>query len=642
MRVALDGGPEDAADLWEETALPSGINRFGDYELVREIGRGGMGVVYEARELSLQRVVALKMLLPSRLASASQLERFRLEAEAIATLDHPNLLPVYTSGRTAGQPYFTMKRAEGGSLAARLAAGPSLSLVEAVRIVSAVARAVHYAHQRGIHHRDLKPANILLDADGRPYVSDFGLAKFRDSDAGLTLSTEIFGSLAYMAPEQAAGDMQRVTFSADVYSLGVILYELLTGRVPFVADSTPALLRKIAENEPTPLRAIDAKIPADLEVICLKCLQKEPEKRPVSAEFLADELDRWAQGDPILSRRVSATERGIRWVKRRPALALTLAALVLTFFAGIGAVAFQAQRANDHARQRYLERYAADMQVGSQALANHDLGLARRMVAAQIPTPGEEDLRGVEWQLLAKYVNGEDRRTLTGHSATVTTVAAFPDGRRIVSGAMDGTIRVWDTESGECTAKVLAHSPVVWSVSVTPDGQVVSAGSDGFVKFWSASGQPVAPSLRGVNAAVSADGGYLAASSSAPFKYQPGMPGLTLWNLKTREKVYETNLLVRRVALSADGGLLAAANEEGIFILDRVSGTVRQIPAETPWAIDFSPERRRLAAAGSGLGAALWDPVDTAEPVHLLGHNYTVWGMAFSPDGWLPRARTGR
>ncbi|HTI73085.1 MAG TPA: serine/threonine-protein kinase [Candidatus Limnocylindria bacterium] len=635
MRVALDRvGPDEEALITElEPTSPDG-KRFGDYLLLNEIGRGGTGVVFEARELSLQRVVALKMLLPGRLATPSQLERFRMEAEAIAALDHPNLLPVYSTGRIGSQPYFTMKRAEGGSLSAHLRSREAgLTPRESARLVADVARAVHYAHQRGIHHRDLKPANILLDASGHPFVGDFGLAKFKEYETHLTQSADIFGSPAYMSPEQASGETRRVTASTDIYSLGVILYELLAGRIPFRADSTAALLRAIAEEEPIPPRLIRPAIPVDLEVICLKCLQKEPEKRLLSAEFLADELDRWARGESILSRPATSLEKMERWVRRKPALALALGLLLLTFSTGVGAVFYEWRRTIEVSRQRLLERYAADLQVASVALANHDLGLARRMVASQLPKPGEEDLRGPEWHWLASLTKGNDRLKLVGHTATVTSVAVFPGGRKIVSGGMDGMLRIWDASTGACLTNFPAHVPVVWTISIATNGELVTAGADGHVRFWTDGGKPTGSPIPGTSAALSADGSLLAVSASPPFKYHPGSPGLKLINRHTGRTLFESPAIARRLALSRDGSYLAAATDDGILLVDVKTGIPRRLSSGIPWSLSFSPDGQRLAAAGFGLGALVWNLSSGGEPLPLRGHNYQVWDAAFSPDG---------
>ena len=280
----------------EQTPRPTVPRPFGDYVLEAEIARGGMGVVYRARQLSLNRTVALKMILTGQLASAPDIARFRAEAEAAANLVHPNILPVFEVGEHDGQQFFSMKLAAGGSLAGRVA-----ELVtrprEAAALIARLAGTVHFAHLRGILHRDLKPANVLFDTDGTPYVTDFGLAKRLQGNSGLTQSGVMVGTPSYMSPEQARSD-KTLTTATDVYSLGVILYELLTGRPPFRTASPIDTIRQVLEVEPDSPRVLNPHIDRDLAAITLRCLQKLPQARYESAAALADDLERWLSGEP--------------------------------------------------------------------------------------------------------------------------------------------------------------------------------------------------------------------------------------------------------------------------------------------------------------------------------------------------------
>jgi serine/threonine protein kinase/thiol-disulfide isomerase/thioredoxin len=300
---------------------------FGDYELLEEIARGGMGVVFKARQKSLQRVVALKMILAGQLATPQQVRRFHMEAEEAGHLDHPNIVPIYQVGEIEGQHYFTMKLIEGGSLATHLARLQQ-DQQAAVRLVVAVARAVHHAHQRGILHRDLKPGNILLDAGGQPHVTDFGLAKHLASDGQETQSGAVVGTPAYMAPEQAAGRKDLST-AADVYGLGAVLYELLTGRPPFRAATPFDTIVQVMERDPIRPSAICPRVPRDLETICLSCLAKDPGRRYASSAALADDLERFLKNEPVHARPVGKMERLAKWARRRPAAAALVAVLVL-------------------------------------------------------------------------------------------------------------------------------------------------------------------------------------------------------------------------------------------------------------------------------------------------------------------------
>lgn len=285
--------------------FPSGTlmlpSKFGDYELRQELGRGGMGVVYRAQQTSLGREVAVKMILRGQLASQADRERFEAEAQAAARLDHPGIVPVYEVGEIDGRPYFSMKHVGGTTLAQRLAEGP-LPSRDAARLLAAVARAIHFAHMRGVLHRDLKPSNILLDDHGEPHVTDFGLAKQISDAASLTRSGAVLGTPAYMAPEQAAGARGQVGPQSDVYSLGVILYHMLTGRPPFQAASPGEMVLLVLEQDPVPPRMLNPKADRDLEMICLRCLQKPIDLRYASAAALADDLEAYLNDESIAAR----------------------------------------------------------------------------------------------------------------------------------------------------------------------------------------------------------------------------------------------------------------------------------------------------------------------------------------------------
>lgn len=303
--VDIAGSRASDVTLPELRESPSGVLelpcRFGDYELLQELGRGGMGVVYRARQISLNRMVAIKMILRGQLASASDLARFRAEAEAAARLDHPGIVPVYEVGDVDGRHYFTMKYIEGRTLAQVLAEGP-IPARDAARILAEVAQAIHFAHQRGVLHRDLKPSNIILDEFQRAHVMDFGLAKQTSDAASLTKTGAVLGTPAYMAPEQAAGARGVVGPASDVYSLGVILYHMLTGRPPFQAASPVDTVLLVLEQDPVPPRALNPKADRDLEMICLRCLQKPPDLRYASAEHLASDLRAFLNDESISAR----------------------------------------------------------------------------------------------------------------------------------------------------------------------------------------------------------------------------------------------------------------------------------------------------------------------------------------------------
>ncbi|MEQ8764616.1 MAG: serine/threonine-protein kinase [Planctomycetota bacterium] len=339
--------------------------RLGDYEILSELATGGMGIVYRARQIRLNRIVALKMLRSGRLASRREIERFRSEAEAAARLDHPNIVPVYEVGEAEGRHFFSMKLIEGRDLA-RTAASFQDQPRRAASLLAQVARAVHYGHRRGILHRDLKPTNILLDESDRPFVADFGIAKRLDQGVHPTQTTKLLGTPTYMAPEQVQGGTRDVTTATDVYSLGVILYELLSGRPPFVADTPLEILERVRDAEPPPLRSLAPEIDRDLSTICHKCLAKEPSRRYASAAALADDLERWLHHEPIEARPVSLLERAWLVWRRKPLLASligSIVALVLLLLAGTTIALFILQDHVETADSRLRESLIANARV---------------------------------------------------------------------------------------------------------------------------------------------------------------------------------------------------------------------------------------------------------------------------------------
>jgi eukaryotic-like serine/threonine-protein kinase len=331
-------------------AIGSYVRYVGDYELISEIARGGMGVVFKARQVRLKRIVALKMILAGRLATAEEVRRFHTEAESAANLEHPNIVPIFEVGEQQGLHYFSMGFVDGVSLSTRLAEGP-LSPREAARILQPVAEAVHYAHQKGVIHRDLKPGNILLDKNGQPRVTDFGLAKRVAGDASeMTGTGQILGTASYMPPEQALGQPGMVREGADVYAMGAVLYALLTGRPPFQADNPVETLRQVMERDPVAPRQLNPAIPSDLETICLKCLEKAVTNRYRSAKEVADELERFLDGRPIQARPIRILNRAWRWCKRNRTVAGLLAAVFLSLVVGTSVASYFALESNQRAR----------------------------------------------------------------------------------------------------------------------------------------------------------------------------------------------------------------------------------------------------------------------------------------------------
>ncbi len=511
--TGLVDATSDALNGSDEASLQRGtrVGYFGDYELLKVLGEGGMGIVYKARQISLNRPVALKMIKASRFPSSDEVRRFQNEAEAVARLDHPNIVPIFEVGRFEDQHYFSMKLIAGESLDKGLkdyVADPR----RAARLMVATSDAILHAHQRGILHRDLKPANILVDSTGQPHVSDFGLAKRIDGDSELTCSGAIVGTPAYMAPEQASGKRGAVTTSTDVYGLGAILFALLTGRAPFGGPTVLDVLEQVRGRIPDSPRKLNPRVPPDLDVVCLKCLEKDPRRRYASADGFAQDIKRWLAGEPIAARPVGSAARLWMWCRRNPVVAWA-ATLVSAALVGVAVLAVL---------------YAS---VLEKSLANSNLRLAalhfqRGQVAFEKGRTGEGLIWMIEtwrsavaagdpgWQHTARANlaawqshNVEIKAVFSPISdGGVRAVAFRPDGKAVLTGG-DGTrARLWvlrerqrgDNASSAPFGPTLAHEGAVLAVAFSRNSKTAITGSDdNTARLWDAAtarpiGQPLA------------------------------------------------------------------------------------------------------------------------------------------------------
>lgn len=366
----------------EPSSVPV-LRRLGDYELLEEVARGGMGVVFRARQVSLGREVAVKLLRDAWLATPVQVKRFRAEAANAAKLKHPNIVAVHEVGEQDGQHYFAMDLIKGTNLAEATREGP-LPPRRAAELVRKVAEAVQHAHQQGVLHRDVKPSNVLLDAEGEPHVTDFGLARPMDDESSLTLTGQILGTPGYIAPEQAKGG-GTVGPAADVYGLGALLFHLLTGRAPFVGASAAETLTQVLQQEPLSPRLLNPTVSVDLAAVCLKCLRKAPRERYGSAGELAADLERFLGNETTHARPAGPVERGVRWCRRKPALALTLAALLVVGLMGGAGILMEWRRAEAESLKFRSRSYVADMELANLALHEGDLGIAQGLLRRYWP-----------------------------------------------------------------------------------------------------------------------------------------------------------------------------------------------------------------------------------------------------------------
>jgi WD40 repeat protein len=685
--------PPEPAEVYPTLVEPGGAREFdlrdrsfGDYELIEEVGRGGMGVVYRARQRSLHRIVALKMVLPSRLSSPEDVQRFKLEAEAAAQLDHPNVLPIYEVGEHQGQPYYTMKLVETGSLAVwRMKPEMRGAMTDTERrgvanqativtLMAKLAGAVAYAHGRGLLHRDLKPANILVDAQGEPYVADFGLAKFLARDTGLTLSVAMVGTPAYAAPEQARGGASRLTTAADIYSLGAILHELLTGRPPFQAETTLETYRAVLEQEVPRPRSLNPRIDRDLETITLKCLEKEPERRYPTAADLASDLDRYLRGDPIAARPVTTVGQLWRWCRRKPALAASLATLALVFTLGFVGVFTQWRRADANARAQLRENYYSSIALANAVTLSPDshwivasdasgqarlwdweaeqelftLGDRANRVRCWAFNPNKDELavsmdpNGV--QVLA-VDTGKARLSLGPEAGRVVALAYDPDGRRLLTGGSDGTVGVWDDESGKPLNRLATTNQPIQRLAISPDGQRLVAVAERAAWVWELNSTKLirafpddsldaAPSLGTIFAVFADDGGERFVAIDTQGHLALWRDGHAPQHLATIRGGWPET--ARRAVFSRDGRWLCGAGERNTARLwDLTTGQEHLAIPDRVHDVVFSEDGQTMVTRGAENWATVWDVQQALKLKTLREHAAVLTSVAVSRDGRL-------
>ncbi len=629
--------------------------RGSGYVIDGELGRGGMGVVYLARKVALNRPCALKMILAGKYAGPVATARFRAEAEAVARLHHPSIVQIYHVGEVDGLPFIELEYLSGGSLDKTLDGTPRPA-IEAAKLVEVLSLAIAEAHRQGVVHRDLKPANILLDAEGHPKVADFGLAKVQDSDDGLTKTQSVLGSPCYMAPEQADGLSRDVGPTTDVYALGVILYELLTGRPPFLAATVLETLAQIKTADPVLPSRLQPALPRDLETICLRCLEKEPRARYANAFELADDLRRFLEDRPIRARRINWAQWGWRWCRREPVKAGLLGALVGVFFAGFFGVAAQWRRAEEKARAEVEARTRAE---NAEGMARNHLYFSQ-IVRARLEwrlnnlTNAESLLdrcdvtrRGWEWNYLHSLNVPGLLNLALEDIAMVSSVAFSSDGKRFAftgyhlykdpQAEQPCPVEVWDATTGKRLQK-FKGPPGLLRLAFRPDSPYLVASGCRGIQAWNLeTGQNVYSREGWGSAVYSPDGRSLVSCD---------LKGVSIRDVATGEVLHSFATSRGRVVLRPDGKVLAVSGPEAVELYEVASGheirrlphgpaeaearLTRFFPEEGP-DLAFSPDGRFLVVATNP--PRIWDTT-TGQLLHqLTAHSGNVPGVAFSPDG---------
>jgi len=714
--------PSEVETSGDDVTAPHEQRTIGRFRIQYELGRGGLGVVFLAYDPKLRRQVALKVPRSESLGNREMRVRFLREAEAAARLSHPHAVGVYEVGEAGPVCFIAVEYCAGPTLRQWLNerdGGMSHSL--AADWLAKLAAAVQHAHSRGVLHRDIKPSNVLLvpiqkdSADGRvaksngagwtPKLADFGMAKLLGADgesSDQTRTGALIGTIRYMAPEQAEGRTREIDVRTDVYGLGTVLYEMLTGQPPVSGDSDADALRQVLLSDITPPSRIRPDVPRDLEAICLKCLAKDSQRRYATAQKLSDDLRRFLSGKPTEARPPSWLERVWMWSRRRPAAAAIVASLTLSLMVIAGVVvaysarlsgaleetAFQRDRAKQEANDKARMLYSAEVRLAYDAWRNRNREQAVELLAHHIPQDGETDHREFAWHYLWQQSHPPSR-TLKGHKGEVFAVDYSPDGRLLASASKDGTARVWDVAAGDVRFELAGHSTEVTSVAISPDGNRVATGSeDNTVRVWRVATGELIGVLSGhtdhvLCVSYSPDGNWIASGSRDTTVQIWDASSLELVatiespddvvraaRFSTNGKLFvadETGHLYRFkvptgehdaelsyvwedffcAALSHHMPLLAAAGQDEIVRVFQLTAgriaPVRQLKGgHTEWiqGVAFSPRDNTLASAGKDGVVQLWAGGDAElKPRTLLCHVGRVWDVDFSPDGrWLATA----
>ncbi len=698
----LGDGERHAKSNGESSIRP--LATLGDFRIVRELGRGGMGVVYEAEQLSLGRRVALKVLPFAAMLGDQQVKRFHNEARAAATLDHPHIVAIHSVGTERGVHYYAMQLIEGRNLAeviqqlrdskspsppsageahhaeesggegadtspvAVLSTIPDSDSQEFFRMVARLgvqaAGALDHAHQQGIVHRDVKPGNLLVDAEGKLYVTDFGLAHI-ETDTGMTMTGDMLGTLRYMSPEQALAKRAVIDHRTDIYSLGITLYELFTLQPAFTGEDRQELLRQIAFEEPRKPRQINTRIPEDLETIVLNSMEKNPEDRYTTSQEFADDLERFLSDQPVLARPPNLPQQMVKWLRRNPTLVaasalvlgvlFVIAAVAAAVVAGAWGNARKAQQQTVVQRDRYLSErdqalrnlYVADIRLAHKGWIDGHMASYDQLLDRHITREGQPDNRDWEWYYL-KSLGQRELKTLRGHTADVNSVSWSPDDRFIATSSDDSTLKIWDATTLRLSKSLHEQNVRLRSAVWSPNGDhIACSGSDGKIRIWNAVSSEL---MSEIPARFSGTTGIVAWSpdstqiASCGISPDDGKDLVRIWNASNGQELQQMNGpdgYVWSIAWSPNGKQLASCggyHHSYIHIWNADTGTlVREINDAlldgdaTLW-VAWSADGKRLASANREY-VDVWDATNGQRLWRGTAHLGKVASVDWSPNG---------